>query len=104
MTHPAAFDPAHVADGTALPAYKPAAEPDDDQPNLSARDELYAVLRLAGENRAEVDRLLAAYRDQVLTEAAETAGTVIGPLWHLDTLHEICDRLHAARSITAQEN
>jgi hypothetical protein len=28
MTHPAAFDPAHVADGTTLPAYKPAAAVD----------------------------------------------------------------------------
>jgi hypothetical protein len=40
----------------------------------------------------------AAYRNQVLTEAAEIASTVIGPLWHLDTLHEICDRLQAART------
>jgi hypothetical protein len=37
-------------------------------------------------------------RDQALAEAAEIASTVIGPLWHLDTLHEICDRLQAAHT------
>lgn len=42
-------------------------------------------------------------RDQVLTEAAEIAGKVIGPLWHLDTLHEICSQILAARTTTAQE-
>jgi hypothetical protein len=40
---------------------------------MSARDELYAVLRLAGEDRAEVTRLLDAHKAEVLREASEVA-------------------------------
>ena len=52
----------------------------------------------------ELDRLRAELeqtRQQALTEAAEIASTVIGPLWHLDTLHEIFDRINAAAHPTS---
>ncbi|MFF9787227.1 hypothetical protein [Streptomyces nigrescens] len=38
---------------------------------MTARDELFAVLRLNGEDRSEADRLLHAYRAEVLDQAAE---------------------------------
>lgn len=56
--------------------------------------------------KAEIESLkvqLAERRDQVLAEAAEIAGKVIGPPWHLDTLHEICSQILAARTTTALE-
>ncbi len=37
-------------------------------------------------------------RSAALAEASDIARTVIGPLWHPDTLHEISDRLLAART------
>jgi chromosome segregation ATPase len=39
-------------------------------------------------------------RNAALTEAAAIASTVIGPLWHLDTLHEIRAQLLAGRTAT----
>jgi len=66
---------------------------------------LYAQLSLRGrqwqEAKAERDEARAEQaqrRDEVLAEAAELASSVIGPLWHLDTLHEIRSRILAARS------
>ncbi|MFJ5071674.1 hypothetical protein ACIQC7_35190 [Kitasatospora sp. NPDC088556] len=48
------------------------------------------------EHRANAAQLLDVYRAEVLAEAAEIAGTVIGPQWHLDTVAEITARLGAA--------
>lgn len=63
---------------------------------MSARDDLAAWL--IEPNGTTADALLDAYRDEILTEAAQLAGGVIGPLWHLDTLHEISGRILAART------
>jgi hypothetical protein len=57
------------------------------------RDEVLAEFA-----QGDAREILARHRDQVLTEAAAIASTVIGPLWHLDTLHEITERLNAART------
>jgi hypothetical protein len=68
----------------------------DHQPRFfKANYELYTprLLAIAQALRAE----LATAREQALAEAEQIATTVIGPLWHLDTLHEITDRLRAAR-------
>jgi len=45
----------------------------------------------------------AAARADALRDAAEIAAGVLGPLWHLDTMQEICDRIHNAipRSVLA---
>jgi hypothetical protein len=75
MTHPAAFDPAHVADGTALPAYKPAAAVASPVPSDARKwiREIEFSLATAGRivEPPEVGRALDAFRDQVLTEAAK---------------------------------
>ncbi|MEU8920378.1 hypothetical protein AB0D10_05480 [Kitasatospora sp. NPDC048545] len=60
----------------------------------TARDRL---VNLLDAYRADtVTAALDAYRDEVLAEAAEIASTVVGPLWHLDTIAEVQARLNAA--------
>lgn len=68
------------------------------KPQPTARQRIERAFHVSFKLPEQAAELLDAYRDQVLTEAAEIAGQVIGPLWHLDTLHEICDRLSAART------
>jgi hypothetical protein len=69
----------------------------------TARDEVYAVLRLANEPQAEAERLLDAYRAEVrraaLAEAEAKARAVVAQMWGGGLTQTQLDRTDGARAV-----
>ncbi|MDV9194350.1 hypothetical protein [Streptomyces sp. Wh19] len=60
---------------------------------MSARDELYAVLRLAGESRAEAERLIAAHNAEVLRNFQMRDARELTARYRAEVLTEAADKL-----------
>ncbi|MFB7007856.1 MULTISPECIES: hypothetical protein [unclassified Streptomyces] len=80
---------------------------------MNARDELYAVLRAAGEDRAEAERLIAARDAEVLREAAAVIvtendrvlwATTPGKHWAADLLCRVADETVGAAQLARFED
>ncbi|MFC9753014.1 hypothetical protein [Streptomyces sp. NPDC056921] len=80
---------------------------------MSARDELYAVLRMAGEDRAEAERLIAARDAEVLREVADvivnsqglgTAEANRGANWAAAELRRMADKTAATAQLARFED
>ncbi|WP_326768589.1 hypothetical protein OG978_32360 [Streptomyces sp. NBC_01591] len=80
---------------------------------MNARNELYAVLRAAGEDRAEAERLIAARDAEVLTEAAAVIvaendrvfwATTPGTHWAADLLRRMADKAVGAAQLARLED
>ncbi|MFF2009138.1 hypothetical protein ACFVWY_08705 [Streptomyces sp. NPDC058195] len=80
---------------------------------MNARDELYAVLRVAGEDRAEAERLIAAHDAEVLREAADvivnsrglgTSEANRGANWAAALLRRLANKTAAAARLARLED